>query len=43
MRVPLRRIQDIVNPQLAKPISYNACRYCVMQDIELLSPWKAHK
>ena len=43
MRVPLRRIQDIVNPQLAKPISYNAYRYFVMQDTELLSLWKAHK
>jgi DNA invertase Pin-like site-specific DNA recombinase len=43
MRVPLRRIQDIVNSQLAKPISYNAYRYFVMQDTELLSLWKAHK
>ena len=43
MRVPLPRIQDIVNPQLAKPISYNAYRYFVMQDTELLSLWKALK
>jgi hypothetical protein len=43
MRVLLRRIQDIVNSQLAKPISYNAYRYFVMQDTELLSLWKAHK
>jgi DNA invertase Pin-like site-specific DNA recombinase len=43
MRVPLRRIQDIINPQLAKPMSYSAYRYFVMQDAELYSLWKAHK
>ena len=43
MRVPLRRIQEIVNPQLANPLSYTAYRYFVMQDPELLSLWKAHK
>ena len=43
MRVSLRRIRDIVNPQLAKPISYTAYRYFVMQDPELLSLWRAHK
>jgi len=37
MRVPLRRIRQIVNPQLAKPISYNAYRYIVRQDPELLA------
>jgi len=43
MRVPLRRIQNIVNLQLAKPLSYTAYRYFVMQDNELLSLWKTHK
>jgi DNA invertase Pin-like site-specific DNA recombinase len=43
MRVPLRRIQDIINPQLAKPMSYSAYRYFVMQDDELNSLWKSHK
>ncbi|KAA3660740.1 MAG: recombinase family protein [Chloroflexi bacterium] len=43
MRVPLRRIQDIVNPQLTRPLSYTAYRYFVQQDPELLSLWKAHQ
>jgi DNA invertase Pin-like site-specific DNA recombinase len=43
MRVLLRRIQDIVNPQLTNPLSYTTYRYFVMQDPELLSLWKAHK
>lgn len=43
MRVPLRRIQDIINPQLTKPMSYSAYRYFVMQDAELYSLWRAHK
>ena len=43
MRVPLRRIQDIINPQLAKPLSYTAYRYFVMQDPELYSLWKSQK
>jgi DNA invertase Pin-like site-specific DNA recombinase len=43
MRVPLRRIWQIVNPQLAGPISYNAYRYFVRQDPELLALWEAHK
>lgn len=43
MRVPLRRIQEIVNPQLTNPLSYTAYRYFVMQDPELLSLWKAHR
>lgn len=43
MRVPLRRIWQIVNPQLAKPISYNAYRYFVRQDPELLALWEAHR
>lgn len=43
MRVPLRRIRQIVNPQLARPISYNAYRYFVRQDPELLTLWEAHR
>jgi len=43
MRVPLRRIQDIINPQLSRPLSYTAYRYFVKQDPELLSLWKAAK
>lgn len=43
MRVPLRRIWQIINPQLAKPISYNAYRYFVRQDPELLALWEAHR
>lgn len=41
MRVPLRRIQSIVNQQLTKPLSYTAYRYFVMQDTELYSLWKS--
>ena len=40
MRVPLRRIQEIVNSQLTMPLSYTAYRYFVMQDPELHSLWK---
>jgi len=43
MRVPLRRIQNIVNLQLPKPLSYTAYRYFVMQDTELLSLWKTRR
>ena len=37
------QIWKIVNPQLAKPISYNAYRYFVRQDPELLALWEAHR
>lgn len=43
MRVPLRRIRDIVNPQLSEPVSYTNYRYFVRQDSELLSIWDRHK
>ena len=43
MRVPLRRIQDIVNPQLTRPLSYTAYSYFVKQDPELMSLWTAYK
>jgi len=43
MRVPLRRIRDIVNPQLLEPVSYTTYRYFVRQDPELLGIWDRHK
>jgi DNA invertase Pin-like site-specific DNA recombinase len=43
MRVPLRRIREAVNPQLARPISYNAYCYFVRQDPELLNLWQAQR
>lgn len=43
MRVPLRRIRDIVNPQLPEPVSYTAYRYFVRQDSELLDIWNLYK
>ncbi len=43
MRVPLRRIRDIVNPQLAKPASYTTYRYFVKQDSELEGIWDLYK
>jgi len=41
LKIPLRRIRSILNPQLEKPISYPAYRYFVCQDPELLALWKA--
>ena len=38
--IPLRRIHSILNPQLARPISYPAYRYFVRQDTELLELWR---
>ncbi len=43
MRVPLRRIRDIVNPQLPEPVSYTTYRYFVRQDSELLHIWDMYK
>jgi len=43
MRVPLRRIRDIVNPQLPEPVSYTTYRYFVRQDSELLHIWDRYK
>lgn len=43
LQLPLRRIRNIVNPQLEKPLSYSAYRYFVRQDPELLDLWKAQK
>ncbi len=41
LKIPLRRIRSILNPQLARPISYPAYRYFVRQDPELLDLWQA--
>jgi DNA invertase Pin-like site-specific DNA recombinase len=40
LKLPLRRVRSIINPQLEKPISYPAYRYFVRQDAELLHLWK---
>jgi DNA invertase Pin-like site-specific DNA recombinase len=40
LKLPLRRIRDVVNSQLERPISYPAYRYFVRQDSELLELWK---
>jgi DNA invertase Pin-like site-specific DNA recombinase len=39
LKIPLRRIRSILNPQLERPISYPAYRYFVRQDPELLDLW----
>ena len=39
----LRRIRTILNPQLARPISYPSYRYFVRQDAELLEIWKSRQ
>lgn len=43
LKIPLRRIRSILNPQLAAPISYPAYRYFVRQDPELLALWQAQR
>ena len=43
LKIPLRRITSILNPQLDHPISYEAYRYFVRQDPELLTLWQAQK
>lgn len=40
LRLPLRRIRTIINPQLDKPIAYNSYRYFVRQDDDLLQLWQ---
>jgi len=40
LRLPLRRIRLIINPQLERPISYPAYRYFLRQDPELFELWK---
>jgi hypothetical protein len=41
LKIPLRRIRCLLNPQLATPISYPADRYFVRQNPELLILWQA--
>ena len=43
LKIPLRRIRSILNPQLERPISYPAYRYFVRQDPELLDLWQAQR
>ena len=43
LQLPLRRIHNIVNPQLEKPLSYSAYCYFVRQDEELLALWHAQR
>lgn len=43
LNIPLRRIRSIINPQLEKPITYNAYRYFVLQDPELLALWQSRR
>lgn len=41
LRIPLRRIQRLINPQLENPITYTSYQYFVRQDPELMALWKA--
>jgi hypothetical protein len=43
LKIPLRRIRLLLNPQLAAPISYPAYRYFVRQDPELLDLWQSQR
>jgi DNA invertase Pin-like site-specific DNA recombinase len=43
LKIPLRRITSMLNPQLDHPIFYEAYRYFVRQDPELLTLWQAQK
>jgi DNA invertase Pin-like site-specific DNA recombinase len=43
LKIPLRRIRLLLNPQLAAPSSYPAYRYFVRQDPELLDLWQAQR
>lgn len=43
LTIPLRRIRAILNPQLEKPLAYNAYQYFVRQDPELLALWQAQR
>jgi hypothetical protein len=43
LNIPLRRIQTIINPQMEKPITYNAYQYYVRQDTEVLELWQAQR
>lgn len=39
LKLPLRRIRNLINPHLDRPISYTAFRYFVRQDPDLLDLW----
>lgn len=41
--IPLRRIGQIINLQLSKPMSYHSYQYFVRQDPQLLSLWQRKK
>jgi DNA invertase Pin-like site-specific DNA recombinase len=43
LKISLRRICSLINPQLEKPIAYNSYQYFVRQDTELLTLWKAQR
>jgi DNA invertase Pin-like site-specific DNA recombinase len=43
LKIPLRRIRSILNPQMHRPISYPAYRYFVRQDPELRDLWQAQR
>lgn len=43
LKISLRRIRSLINPQLEKSIAYNSYQYFVRQDAELLTLWKAQR
>ena len=43
LRLPLRRIRTLINPQLDKSLAYNSYRYFVRQDKELLEIWQRQR
>jgi DNA invertase Pin-like site-specific DNA recombinase len=43
LKIPLRRIRSLINPQLKQPLSYPSYRYFVRQDTELLALWQAQR
>jgi DNA invertase Pin-like site-specific DNA recombinase len=43
LRLPLRRIRTVINPQLGKPLAYNSYRYFVQHDSEILGLWQRQR
>ena len=43
LKVPIRRILSLINPQLKRPITYPSYHYFVRQDLELLDPWQTQR
>jgi hypothetical protein len=43
LKIPLRRLSSIINPQLENPITYPSYRYFVRQDPELLELRQAQR